>query len=166
VLFVLVAMFAWSRWQYHLPSDETARKTFVDHRAEFERFASMLRKDPKARMIGRDGVDDVFEKDARMVPEYSDLMRDIGAKAVYVRPDGSIEFQLWGFGCAPCSDSFKGLRFQPIGSHPQYPHGGAPIIVSSLNDDSLPKNKGAVADGLYVLPLDPEWSVFRLEISD
>jgi hypothetical protein len=166
ILFAVVGLIALLRWEYHLPSDEKARHQFDDHRTEFIRFASMLRQDSRPRVIDGSGVDNAFEKDARVVPEYSDLMRSIGAKAVYVRPDGSIEFQLWGFGCAPCADSFKGLRFQPMGGHPQYPYGGAPILVSSLKDESLPKNKGTVADGLYVVPLDREWSIYRLEISD
>ncbi len=166
VLLAVVGVVAFMRREYHLPSDQEARQQFADHRAEFVRFASMLRKDQKPRVIYSNSVDDAFEKDARVIPEYRDLMRSTGAKAVYVRPDGSIEFQLWGFGCAPCADSFKGLRFQPIGGQPQYPYGGAPILVSSLRDESLPKNKRAIADGLYVLPLEREWSIYRLEISD
>jgi hypothetical protein len=166
LLLAVVGVIAFMAWEHHLPSDQRARQQFEDHRAAFVRFAAVLRQDPRARIISENGVDDVFEKDARVVPEYSDLMRSIGAKAVYVRPDGSIEFQLWGFGCAPCADSFKGLRFQPKGGHPQYPYGGAPIVVSSLKDEGLPKNKGAVADGFYVVPLDREWSIYRLEISD
>ena len=41
-----------------------------------------------------------------------------------------------------------------------------PKLVGSLNDKSLPKDRNTVADGLYVLPLDSEWSIYRLEISD
>jgi hypothetical protein len=166
LLLAVVCVIAFTVWEYHLPSDQRARQQFEDHRAAFVGFAAVLRQDPRVRVISPNGVDDVFEKDTRAVAEFRDVMRSIGAKAVYVRPDGSIEFQLWGFGCAPCADSFKGLRFQPKGGHPQYPHGGAPIVVSSLKDESLPKYKGAVADGLYVVPLDPEWSIYRLEISD
>jgi hypothetical protein len=166
LLLAVVGVIAFMRWEYHLPSDQQARQQFEDHRAEFVRFASLLRQDQRPRVIDRNGVDDAFDKSARAVPEYRELMRSTGAKAVYVRPDGSMEFQLWGFGCAPCADSFKGIRFQPMGGHPQYPYGGAPILVSSLKDESLPKNKRAVADGLYVVPLDREWSIYRLEISD
>jgi hypothetical protein len=166
VLLTAVALTIWFRWEYHLPSDQKARQYFEDHRAEFVQFASMLHQDSKPRAINRGGVDDAFGKDARVVPEYRDLMSSIGAQQVFVRPDGSIEFQLWGFGCAPCTDSFKGLRFQAEGSHPRYPYGGAPMVVNSLGDESLPKNNGAVADGLYLVPLEREWSIFRLQISD
>jgi hypothetical protein len=166
VLLTAVALTLWFRWEYHLPSDQRARQYFEDHRAEFVRFASMLRQDSKPRAINRSGVDDAFGKDARVVPEYTDLMSSIGAQQVFVRPDGSIEFQLWGFGCAPCADSFKGLRFQSVGDHPKNPYGGEPTVVSSLEDENLPKNDSAVADGLYVVPIDGEWSIFRLEISD
>lgn len=34
------------------------------------------------------------KKDAQAVPEYRDLMRSIDAEEVFVRPDGSIEFQI------------------------------------------------------------------------
>lgn len=166
LLFVAVAVFAWTRWQYHLPSDRNARQQFADHKAEFVHFASMLRQNPRARVIDRNGVDDAFEKDARVVPEYRELMRSIGAQEVFVRPDGSIEFQLWGFGCAPCSDSFKGMRYSPLGAKPQSGFEWVPNVVSSLDTKNLPKKKGAVADGLYVIPLEPEWSIYRLEISD
>jgi hypothetical protein len=166
LLLAVIGLIAFMAWEHHLPSDQTARQQFEDHRGSFVRFAALLRQDPRARIISESGVDDVFGKGARVVPEYGDLMRSIGAKAVYVRPDGSVEFQLWGFGCVPCADSFKGVRFQPEGGHPQYPYGGAPIVVSSLMDGGLPQNRGAVADGLYVVPLDREWSIYRLEISD
>lgn len=42
----------------------------------------------------RNGVENAFEKDAQAVPEYRDLMRSIDAEEVFVRPDGSIEFQI------------------------------------------------------------------------
>jgi hypothetical protein len=53
-----------------------------------------------------------------------------------------------------------------VGDHPKNPYGGEPTVVSSLEDENLPKNDSAVADGLYVVPIDGEWSIFRLEISD
>lgn len=162
----MVGALAFMRWEYHLPSDQKAHQHFEDHRAAFVRFASMLRQDPRARIINKNGVDDAFEKDARTVPEYRELMRSIGADAVYVRPDGSIEFQLWGFGCAPCSDSFKGIRYSPLGAKPHTTFEWVPQVVGSLDSQDLPKAKGAVADGLYVIPLEPEWSIYRVEISD
>jgi hypothetical protein len=161
-----VGMLSITWWEYHLPSDQTARQRFEEHKVDFEGFAAKLRQDQRPRVINRDGIDDAFENDAREVPEYRDLMSRIGAKAVYVRPDGSIEFELWGFGCGICTDSFKGLRFAPIDSHSQYPYGGAPIVVSSLKDESLPKTSGAVADGIYVLPVDREWSIYRMQITN
>lgn len=167
-LFLIVAIggFAWTRWQYYLPSDQQARQQFDSHRTDFIRFASILRQEPTATLIDSNGVVDADTNHARTVSEYRDLMRRTNTKEVYIRPDGSMEFQIWGFGCRPCSDSFKGLRFQPEDGHPQYPYGGAPIVVNSLADESLPKNKAAVADGLYVIPVDREWSIYRFEISD
>jgi hypothetical protein len=165
-LIVLVGAFAWIRWQYHLPNDRQARHQFDTHRAEFMRFASLLRRDATATTINSEGVVDAFTNHARVAPEYRDLMRRTDTKEVYVRPDGSIEFQLWGFGCAPCSDSFKGMRYFPIDAEPLPGGGWVPKLVSSLDSESLPKEKGAVADGLYVIQIEPEWTIYRLKIDD
>ena len=123
----------------------------------------MLRRDGRPRVV-RNGVENAFEKDAQAVLEYRDLMRSIDAEEVFVRPDGSIEFQIWGFGCAPCSDSYKGIRYFPAG-HQSQEGVWTPKIEKSLEDGSLPKEKGVIADGLYVIPLDSEWSIYRVEIS-
>jgi hypothetical protein len=163
---LLLAFGAWIRWQYHLPSDQRAREHFVSHKADFDRFAALLLQDPGAKMIVPGGEVDPYGPLARYVPAYSDLIHKIGAKGVFVRPDGAIEFELWGYGCAPCTDSFKGIRFAPIGGHPRYPYGGAPQTVRSLEDKDLPKDHGVVADGLYVIPLDDQWSIYRAQISD
>lgn len=85
---------AFLRSEYSLPSDLKARRHFYEHKAEFVRFASLLRQDSKARAISSNGVDDIYESDARLVPEYGTFMHGIGAKEAFVRPDGSIEFEL------------------------------------------------------------------------
>jgi hypothetical protein len=164
---IVLASGAWLRWQYHLPSDQVAREQFANHRADYVRFAALLQRDPGAKLIDINGnVDPSDGGSRRHVPDYRDLIQRIGAKSVYVRRDGSVEFELWGFGCAPCTDSYKGVRFAPNGAPAKYPYGGAPKITRSLEDKNLPREKDAVADGLYVLPLDGEWSIYRLQISD
>jgi hypothetical protein len=100
---------------------------------------------------------------ARVVPEYRDLMRRISAKDVVVREDGSIEFALWGFGCAICSDSYMGLRYRPLDSKSSSRSGWAPRLVNSLDSKNLPQENGSVADGLYVVQLEPEWFIYRFE---
>jgi hypothetical protein len=139
---------AFLQWEYHLPSDQRARQQFENHRAEFVRFASMLRQNQGPRVVDGNGLDDAFEKDARAVPEYRELMRSTGAMAANVRPDGSIEFQLWGFGCAPCTDSYKGMRYSPTKGKRQTGFEWVPKVVRSLDDENLPKKNGAVADWL------------------
>lgn len=166
IAIAVLAFGAWVRWQYHLPSDEQARQQFVSHRGDYDRLVTLLLQDPGVKMILPSGEVDPYGPHPRNVPAYSDLIHKIGAKTVFVRPDGAIEFELWGFGCAPCTDSFKGMRFAPLGSHPQYPYGGAPRTVNSLEDKSLPNHQGVVADGLYVIPLDDQWSIYRVQISD
>jgi hypothetical protein len=165
VLVVSVLAFrGWMRWEYHLPSEETARQQFARHRADYIRFVSLLQQDPGEKMIDINGDVDAYTNRARHVPEYHDLIHRIGAKSVMVREDGSIEFEVWGFGCAPCHDSFMGIRYFRIDGQPHPATGWLPKLVRSLDDKSLPKGRGAVADGLYVLPLDSEWSIYRLEI--
>jgi hypothetical protein len=92
-LFAVIGVIALAQWQYHLPSDEKARRYCEDHRTEFIRFAALLRPDPTPRQIVN-GIVEPYSKQARSVVEYRDLMRSIGAEQVFVRPDGSIEFQL------------------------------------------------------------------------
>jgi hypothetical protein len=159
-----VAFWLWMRWEYHLPSDEAARQQFVRHQADYVRFASLLQREPGAKMIGGNGDVDPYTSRARHEPEYADLIHKIGAKSVRVREDGSIEFELWGFGCAPCRDSFKGIRYFSPSSQSQATVGWPPKPVTSLDDANLPKDRGAVADGLYVVPLGGDWSIYRLEI--
>jgi hypothetical protein len=93
-LIVVVGTFAWIRWQHHLPNDRQARQQLDAHRAEFIRFASLLRQDPTATLIDSNGVVDAYTNHSRAAAEYRDLMRRTDTKEVYVRPDGSIEFQL------------------------------------------------------------------------
>jgi hypothetical protein len=166
LLIVAVGVFAWIRWQYHLPNDRQARQQFESHRAEFVRFVLLLKQDSTAAIIDSNGVVDVHTNHARAVSEYLELMRRTGVKAVYVRPDGSIEFQLWGFGCAPCSDSLKGVRYFPVDGKSSSGTGWVPKLVSSLDSEDLPKENGAIADGLYVMQIEPEWFIYRLEVAD
>ena len=159
----VVAFFIGMRWEAHLPSEQTARQQFVGHRIDYVRFASLLQQDPGVRFIGADGMVGAYTSQARIVPEYRDLMRKIGAKGVLVRDDGSIEFTLWGFGCAICSDSFMGIRYLSVNHRPQERSGWVPNLVSSLDSRNLPHANGSVEDGLYIVRLEPEWFIYRLE---
>jgi hypothetical protein len=114
VVVAVLVFWAWLRWEYHLPSEQTARQQFVSHRTDYVRFVSLLRQDPGAKIIDINGNVDDYANHARHLPEYHELMRRVGAQSVMVRQDGSIEFQLWGFGCAPCTDSFMGVRYSPL----------------------------------------------------
>jgi len=166
LLFAVVGVFAWMRWEQHLPNDQEARQQFDSHRTDFVRFASLLRQDSGARIIGSDGGANAYTGHPRVVAEYRDLMRRIGAKHVVVRDDGSMEFALWGFGCAICSDSYKGMRYVPEDSKADAHHGWLPKLVSSLDGNNLTQENGSIDDGLYVVQLAPEWFIYRLEIHD
>jgi hypothetical protein len=153
----VAGFFLWTRWQYHLPSDQSARQYFQDHRADFIRFAESLEKDSVPKRIASDGAVQLLVPPASRMenPGYKELMSNIGAREVFVRPNGTIEFQLWGFGCAPCTDSFKGMLYVPANRR-----------SIALNDESLPKQNGVIADGMYVLPLESKWFIYRAQIGD
>jgi hypothetical protein len=43
---------------------------------------------------------------------------------------------------------------------------GAQTVVTSLDSAKLPQEKGNVASGLYVVPIEPEWFVYRYEYQE
>jgi len=106
-----VAFWPLMRWELHLPSDDAARQQFVRYQADYVRFVSLLQGEPGAKMISDNGDVDPYSKHTRHEQQYADLIHKTGAKSVLVREDGSIEFELWGSGYAPCRDSFKGIRY-------------------------------------------------------
>jgi hypothetical protein len=167
-VFVVIGFIVWTRWQYHLPSDQSAHDYFRNHRAEFILFAELLAKDPVPKRITPSGVVELLVPPAsRMtIPGYQELMSSTGAREVFVRPNGTVEFELWGFGCAPCTDSFKGMLYVPASGRPIANEPWPPISVNSLNDESLPKQNGAIADGMYVIPVEPKWFIYRAQIGD
>ena len=163
LLIAVIVFFVWLRWEQRLPSEQAARQEFGRHRTDYIRFASLLRQDTGAQFISSDGGVGMNSSQARFVPEYRDLMRSIGAKNVIVREDGSIEFALWGFGCAICSDSYMGIRYLPVPGRPKGNSGWTQILVNSLDTKNLPHENGSIADGLYVVQLEPEWFIYRFE---
>ena len=154
---VLVGLYAWFRYERHLPPAQCVREQFESNRADYIRFVTLLRKDQSARFIDSDGKVDIDGLHGRLVPEYRDLIRKIGAKDVIIREDGSIEFAFWGLGCTICSDSYMGARYYPKDPKTDSPAGWEQTVVTSLDGAKLPQEKGAVATGLYVVPIEPDW---------
>jgi hypothetical protein len=151
---------------YYLPPERRVVQQFESNRADYIRFVNLLRKDRSVRYVGSDGKVDIGGMHRQVVPEYLTLIGKIGAKDVIVREDGSMEFALWGDGCAICSDSYMGVRYYPK-DHKAVPLGGwTQTVVPSLDTATLPRQKGAVASGLYVVPIEPEWYVYRLEYQE
>jgi hypothetical protein len=143
----------------------SARQQFESHRADYIRFATLLRKDPSAKYVGSDGKVDIDGIHGRLVPEYRDLVHKIGAKFVIIREDGSVEFALWGHGGAIMSDSYMGVRYFP--KDPTVaPVGWTQTVVASLANAKLPQEHGSVATGLYVVAIEPEWFIYRLEYQE
>jgi len=162
-LLIPVSFRLWLKYEYHLPPEQYVRKQFADNRADYIQFVTLLQRDQSAHAIdadGRVGIDGVH---SRLVPEYRNLIRKIGAKAVTIREDGSIEFALYSYGCVICSDSYKGVRYVPKVRKAAAPGGWEQTAVTSLDSAKLPLENGAVATGLYVVSIEPEWFIYRLE---
>jgi hypothetical protein len=156
----------WTKYAYQLPSEKRVRQQFEYNRADYLQFVALLQKDQSAHFVDVDGRVGAGQAHSRFVPEYRDLIRKIGAKDVIVRQDSSIEFSLYGIGCAICSDSYMGVRYVPRGRETDAATEWKQNIVPSLDSAKLPQEHGAVATGLYVVPIEPEWFVYRLEYQE
>ena len=156
----------WLKYEYHLPPEQRVRQEFENSRADYIQFVTLLQRDQSAHSIddgGRVGIDGGH---SRLVPEYRNLIRKIGAKNVKIGEDGSIEFSLYGFGCAICSDSYMGVLYVPKHRRTDARPGWEQIVVTSLDNAKLPQEHGAVTTGLYVVPIEPEWFIFRDEYQE
>jgi hypothetical protein len=156
----------WIMPDYSLPPEQRVVQQFETNRTDYIRFVALLREDQSVRYVGGDGKVDIDGKHGRVVPEYRELIRKIGAKDVIVREDGAMEFALWGHGCAVCSDSYMGVRYYPKDHKADSSVEGTQTVVTSLESAKLPQEKGAVASGLYVVPIEPEWFVYRYEYQE
>lgn len=154
---------AWVKWEYRLPTQQHVYEQFESHKSDYIRFSLLLRSDPTARYIGNDGRVDIDGVNSRLVPEYRDLVHKLGVKFVDVADDGSIEFVLGGFGAAIADDSYMGVLYFPKDKRMASSSGFTPTVVSSLSSAALPQENGAVATGFYVVPIEPEWFIYRDE---
>jgi len=168
ILFSLAGVGVWWWWvpHYYLPPQQKVRQQFESHKADYIKFVTLLRNDASATYINGDGKVNIDGIHRRLVPEYRDLIRKIGAKFVTVREDGSIEFALWGDGGTLVSDSYMGVRYFPKDHKTASNPGWTQTVVPSLEGAKLPQEKGSVASGLYVVPIEPEWFIYRLEIQE
>ncbi|HXD01486.1 MAG TPA: hypothetical protein VN048_19275 [Verrucomicrobiae bacterium] len=160
-----VSLWSWAEWEYGPPSEQRLRKQFEMHRADYIRFATLLRNDRSTKGVGADGMAEIDGIHTRLVPEYRDLVRRIGAKDVTIREDGSVDFELWGHGCAICSDYYRGVLYIPKG-HMTDGGGHRLHVVDSFDSDKLPQERGLVASGLYVIAIEPEWFIYRYEYQE
>jgi hypothetical protein len=165
-LLALVGSGLWLKYEYHLPPEQRVRQRFEKNRADYIQFVALLQKDQSAHFVDSDGRVDTDGSHSRLVPEYRGLIYRIGAKSVTVGQDGSIEFSLYGFGCAICSDSYMGVRYVPKNHRKDVPAGWDYTIVTSLDSTKLPQEHGAVATGMYVVPVEPEWFIYRFEYQE
>jgi hypothetical protein len=101
IALLVTGFFVWTRWQYHLPTDQSVREYFQDHRAEFIRFAELLEKDPVPKRIAPNGVVELLVPPALPCPRVS--MTRIGFKAFVIVTLKSLE-------CIPITAFPAGLR--------------------------------------------------------
>jgi hypothetical protein len=167
-LFVFAAAGLWWSWtpHYYLPPQQRIHQQFESHKVDYTRFITLLVKDPSAKYIDSDGKVDIDGIHSRFVPQYRDLIRKIGAKFVTIREDGSVEFALWGDGGTVVTDSYMGVRYDPKNLKAVSRPGWTQTMVASLESVGLPQENGSVASGLYVVPIEPEWFIYRLEIRE
>lgn len=145
-------------WEHHLPSQERVQQQFENHKTDYTRLVTLLQKDPSLAN---------GDPSSPMAGEYKTLIHKTGIKFVTVREDGSIELALAGYGSTISSDAFVGMRYLPKDHKAQTQSAGMPLtVVSSLDSSKLPQWNGEVATGLYVIPLESEWSIYRLEIQE
>jgi hypothetical protein len=158
----------WLKHEYRFPPDQRVREQFENNRADYIQFVTLLQRDQSAgfRSIDEGGRVDMNGVHSRLMPEYGHLIRKIGAKYVTVREDGSIEFSLYGFGCTICSDSYMGVRYVPKDHKTDAAAGWKHTVVTSLDSAKLPQEHGAVATGLYVVPIEPHWFIYRFEYQE
>jgi hypothetical protein len=156
------AIIAWTWGKNHRPSEAEVRDQFAKHKSDYLAFVALLEKDPSVDYVGGDGVVRSAGAHQGSVPAYRDLIHKIGAVDVLVREDGSIEFNLGGSGGAICSDSYAGVRYVPENKR-GVRAGWTQTAVTSLEDSKLPQENNAVASGLYVVPIEPHWFVYRFE---
>ncbi|MGZ5261499.1 MAG: hypothetical protein ACXWC0_28105 [Burkholderiales bacterium] len=165
-LLTAVGFYFLLRYECNLPPERRVREEFASNRSDYIRLVTLLKEDHTARFIDRSGNVDIDGLHSRRVPEYGHLIRRIGAKQVLIREDGSIEFTLWGFGCTICSDSYMGVRYVPKDHKRDSPAGWEQTVVTSLDSAKLPQEKGVVATGLYVVPIEPDWFIYRFEYQE
>ena len=168
VLLAIFAVFFKTWWEYQLPSQQYVRQRFEEHRADFLQFAKLLRDDPSVTFVENDGKIDGMGGPLmpKMQSQYPALMRKIGAKFVIVREDGSMEFALAGNGGTIMSDSYMGVRYFPNDHKTNSTMGYTQALVTSLDSKKLPQENGDVATGLYVVPIEPEWFLYRFEYQE
>jgi hypothetical protein len=161
-----VILWSWMKWEHHLPSEQQVRQQFENHRADYIRFAALLRSDSTARYVGSNGDVNPERTDERNVAEYRNLAQKIGVKCVIIGEDGSMEFELGGYGGAIISDSYMGVYYSPMDSKMGSRSGWTPKVVTSLTGAMLPQENGQVATGLYVVEVEPEWYIYRYEYQE
>ncbi len=138
------------------------RRQFESHRADFVQLVALLQKDPSLAVEGNMNIDGGDP----LAQTYRKLIKRLGLKSVKVGEDGSIDFAVYSVGCTICTDTDVGVRYFPRDHKKNAYSYWTPIEVASLDSAKLPQENGAVASGLYVMPIEPDWYVYRLEIEE
>ena len=164
VLLAVVGFKGWLSWQYHLPVEQVVRTRFQQHKSEYRQFVDLLNKDPFVRFAQENGSTDRPTVSPALA--YQRLMKAIGAEAVFIGEDRSIDFASYGFGGTMLDDLFLGVRFVPKNYKMKPQADSQQTLALSLDPATLPEENGRVASGLYAEPIEPEWYIYRYEYQE
>ena len=159
----------WWQWWWQSdqpPSEAYIRQQFAAHKGDYINLVTAFRNDPATRFVNENGEVDTGGIITPFVSKYFYLMHKAGAQCATIKEDGSVEFVLGGHSGAIESDSCTGLLYFPKGTHVGAQFWYTPTVVNSITTSSLPQENGAVASGLYIIPIEPSWYVYRYEYQE
>jgi hypothetical protein len=169
-LTLLALVYVVAHWPFDWPSDAKSVGLFHRNRTEFVHLVDMVQEDRARGYIPQYpvridpswGQPDNVNSQTKTMPiksfqEYQATFSKLGLRyGLTVAGGDSVAFHIACVGVlviGPCS--YKGIIYRPDLR-------GA-SIVESLEDGKLPKAKGAVESGRYLLFLDSDWYVYRDE---
>jgi hypothetical protein len=169
-----LAVKIWAHWPFDWPSDRQVEALFRKHHSDFVELVEMVKSDNQMESIRMNWLrakGQTSPSDYHWTPnsgisldrwaEYKRRFSGIGLKhGLSVSENGMIQFHLAVIGTLIIAPgSYKDLIYKPEA----IPWGRGTTIVSSLEDDKLPKVNGNVEVGFYVRRIEPNWYISRLE---
>ena len=163
VFVVVVGGFvAYEKWAYYLPSQDRVLARYTQNRVEFRALVQELLKAHESGYIGPNGDVNLDGINSRHVPSYALAEKKLGLKFITIG-DSGIEFVMYGNGGAIADDSYMGIAYRPKNGIGKGNPGWKSTLAASLDDKDLPKEKREIETGFYVVPIEGDWYLYRLE---